>query len=41
MNLQKNDYKNFLLHLKQEIIQSRNNALKSVNTALIELYWDI
>lgn len=41
MNLQKNDYKNFLLHLKQEIIQARNNALKSVNKELIELYWNI
>ncbi len=36
-----NDYKNFLIHLKQEIIQAKNNALKSVNKELINLYWNI
>lgn len=41
MNLQNNDYKNFLVNLKQEIIQARNNALKSVNKELINLYWNI
>jgi len=41
MILQNNDYKNFLINLKQEIIKARNNALKSVNKELIELYWNI
>lgn len=41
MQLQNNDYKDFLKALKQEIIQARNNALKSVNKELILLYWDI
>ena len=41
MSLQHRDYKDFLLNLKQDIIQARNNALKSVNTELIELYWNI
>lgn len=36
-----NDYKNFLINLKKDIIQSRNNALKSVNKELINLYWNI
>lgn len=36
-----NDYKNFLVDLKQEIIQARNNSLKSVNKELINLYWNI
>lgn len=36
-----NDYKNFLIYLKQEIIQAKNNALKSVNKELINLYWNI
>lgn len=41
MNLQSNDYKDFLVNLKQEIIQARNNALKSVNKELINLYSNI
>ena len=41
MILQNNDYKNFLKNLKQEIIKARNNALKSENKELIELYWNI
>ncbi len=36
-----NDYKNFFINLKQEIIQAKNNALKSVNKELINLYWNI
>ncbi len=41
MNLQDNEYKNFLINLKQEIFQARNNALISVNKELINLYWNI
>lgn len=36
-----NDYKNFLIEIKQNILQARNNALKSVNKELIHLYWNI
>jgi len=35
------DYKVFITKIKQEVIQSRNNALKVVNKELINLYWTI
>ena len=41
MELKNNDYKIFLIDLKKEILNSRNNALKSVNKELINLYWNI
>ena len=33
------DYKNFITQIKQEVIQSRNNALKVVNKELVSLYF--
>lgn len=41
MNEISNDYKDFLIEIKQNILQARNNALKSVNTELIKLYSNI
>ena len=41
MNIKEPEYKNFLIELKKKIHQSRNNALKSVNKELINLYWEI
>ncbi|UFX82759.1 DUF1016 N-terminal domain-containing protein [Candidatus Absconditicoccus praedator] len=37
----KTEYKNFFIELKDKIQQSRNNALRSVNKELINLYWEI
>jgi len=34
-------YKDFIINIKQEVIKSRNNALKVVNKELINLYWTI
>jgi hypothetical protein len=33
------DYKDLIINLKQEIIESRNNALKIVNKELVSLYF--
>ena len=33
------DYKDFILNIKQEVIKSRNNALKVVNKELVNLYF--
>ena len=41
MILSNDEYKNFFIEIKQEILKARNNALKSVNRELINLYWNI
>ena len=41
MNLQNNEFKNFVLDIKKRILQGQYAALKSVNKELIGLYWDI
>lgn len=40
-NLTPLDYKSFLIQIKKEIIESRNNTLKNVNKELVELYFNI
>jgi len=35
------DYKNFLIKIKKEILESRNNTLKKVNKELVNLYFNI
>lgn len=35
------DYKNFLIQIKKEILESRNKILKKVNTELVNLYFNI
>jgi len=35
------DYKNFIIKIKQEVIESRNNALKIVNKELVSLYFKL
>ncbi len=37
----KSQYSDFVLSIKQRILQSQYEALKSVNKELISLYWDI
>jgi len=41
MNIQENQFKNFVSDIKQKILQRQYEALKSVNKELINLYWDI
>ena len=41
VNLEKAEYKNFFIEIKERIRQAQYDALKSVNKQLIELYWDI
>lgn len=41
MILSNDEYKNFFIEIKHEILKARNNALKSVNKELINLYWNI
>ena len=41
MILSNDEYKNFFIEIKNEILKARNNALKSVNKELINLYWNI
>jgi hypothetical protein len=41
MILSNDEYKTFFKEIKQEILKARNNALKSVNKELINLYWNI
>lgn len=41
MNLSKQVYSAFLIEIKQKIYQSQYEALKAVNTELINLYWEI
>lgn len=36
-----NNYKDFLISLKKDILWSQQQALKSVNTELLSLYWNI
>jgi hypothetical protein len=35
------DYKDLIINLKQEIIESRNNVLKIVNKELVFLYFKL
>ena len=41
MNLQENQFKNFVSDIKKRILKGQYEALKSVNKELIGLYWDI
>jgi predicted nuclease of restriction endonuclease-like (RecB) superfamily len=41
VNLDKAEYKNFFIEIKERIRQAQYDALKSVNKQLIALYWDI
>ncbi len=40
-NLISSDYNSFLIQIKKEIFESRNNALKIVNKELVNLYFNI
>jgi predicted nuclease of restriction endonuclease-like (RecB) superfamily len=40
-NLNKTDYANFLIELKEKIHQAQYEAMKQVNKALLSLYWEI
>jgi len=40
-NLNKTDYTNFLVELKQKIHEAQYEAMKQVNKALLNLYWEI
>jgi predicted nuclease of restriction endonuclease-like (RecB) superfamily len=40
-NLTKDDYRHFLIEIKQRIREAQYSALKAVNKELIGLYWDI
>jgi len=40
-NINQTQYNNFVVSIKQRILQSQYEALKSVNKELIALYWDI
>jgi hypothetical protein len=37
----KYEYNNFLINLKQKILESRNNVFKIVNKELVNLYFEI
>ena len=39
--LNNNNYKNFVIEIKQRIRKAQYEALKNVNKELVELYWDI
>ncbi|MDO8550006.1 MAG: DUF1016 N-terminal domain-containing protein, partial [Ignavibacteria bacterium] len=41
VNLDKAEYKNFFIEIKERIRQAQYDALKTVNKQLIGLYWDI
>src|SRR3989304_267327 len=41
VNLDKAEYKNFFIEIKERIRQAQYDALKAVNKQLISLYWDI
>ena len=39
--INKTDFNNFVIEIKQKILSKQYEALKSVNKELISLYWDI
>lgn len=41
MNIQEPNYQSFVSEIKQKIRSAQYNALKAVNTELIQLYWNI
>lgn len=41
INLTNNEYSNFIKEIKQRIYKSQYEALKTINKALITLYWEI
>jgi len=40
-NLISSDYKTFLIQIKKEILESRNNILKTINKELVNLYFNL
>ena len=39
--IQQNDYSQFLVEIKERIRSAQYEAMKTVNKAMIALYWDI